>query len=264
MRRSRLVLLAVVAAAVTSCGGPAAAHGKSASAASPLIRNARAVTVTADPVPPNPRIGAIFVGGTTTHSCTGSVLHSATGDLVLTAAHCMADGPDDWFAPAYAEGVPPDFWHIDRIYLDPRWTSKEDPLADFAVVSVSHGARGSLEAAAGGGFAVGPTPPAGTAVAVTGYATGDGGGPIGCVGALAARDDGYPSLRCGGLVDGTSGAPWLSGDTVVGVTGGLQGGGCQENVSYAAPFDAAITRLVARAEAGGAGDPVPGNYADGC
>jgi hypothetical protein len=74
---------------------------------------------------------------------------------------------------------------------------------------------------------------------------------------MAARERGYPMLRCAGLVDGTSGAPWLAGLTVVGITGGLEGGGCQENVSYAPPFDGAVKELMARAEAGGAGDAAP-------
>ena len=265
MRRSRVVLIAAVAAAVTSCSGHPLSHAKSAFAPSPLMRGAPAAVVTADPVPPDPRIGAVFVGGNTTHTCTGSVLHSPKGDLILTAAHCMADGADNWFAPAFSESSESqDFWHIDQIYLDPRWIADQDPLADFTVAKVSRAGQGSLEAAVGGGFVLGSAPEVGTDVAVTGYASGVGGGPIECAGQLAARERGYPSLRCGGLVDGTSGAPWLAGDTVVGITGGLQGGGCQENVSYAPPFGTAIEQLVTRAEAGGSGDKAPTSYVDGC
>jgi hypothetical protein len=265
MRRSRVVLLAALAAVATSCSGHAMSQAKAGFPSAAMIRGASAATVTADPVPPDPRIGAVFVGGNAMHSCTGSVLHTATGDLVLTAAHCMADGSNNWFVPAFSESAEPqDFWHIDQIYLDPRWIATQNPLADFAIIRVSDAGRGSLESVVGGGFTLGSTPDVGTDVAVTGYATGIGGGPIGCVGRLTTRESGYPSLRCGGLVDGTSGAPWLAGTTVVGVTGGLQGGGCQENVSYAPPFDVAILQLVARAEAGGSGDKVPPSYVDGC
>ncbi|MGH3596972.1 MAG: serine protease, partial [Mycobacterium sp.] len=63
---------------------------------------------------------------------------------------------------------------------------------------------------------------------------------------------------------GTSGAPWISGSTVVGVIGGLHGGGCAENLSYSAPFDEHITELLARAEAGGPGDAPPAALDDDC
>jgi hypothetical protein len=66
------------------------------------------------------------------------------------------------------------------------------------------------------------------------------------------------------LVGGTSGAPWVSGTTVTGLIGGLERGGCAENVSYSAPFDENIAALLARAEAGGPGDPVPTDLDDSC
>ena len=74
-------------------------------------------------------------------------------------------------------------------------------------------------------------------------------------------DSGFPSLACEGLVGGTSGAPWVSGTTVTGVIGGLEGGGCAENVSYSAPFDERTAQLLTRADAGGPGDTVPNDLA---
>ena len=71
-------------------------------------------------------------------------------------------------------------------------------------------------------------------------------------------------MPCDGLVGGTSGAPWVNGSTVVGVIGGLEGGGCTENLSYSAPFDERTAQLLARAEAGGPGDTAPTTYDDGC
>ena len=75
---------------------------------------------------------------------------------------------------------------------------------------------------------------------MTGYALGVGGGPIGCQGPTELAPGGFPSLPCAGLVDGTSGAPWTSGPTITGVVGGLDGGGCDENISYSPPFDDAV------------------------
>ena len=58
--------------------------------------------VIAAPVDPDPRVGAVFLGGGDLHACTGSVLHSATGNLVLTAAHCMSAGGPATFVPGFA------------------------------------------------------------------------------------------------------------------------------------------------------------------
>ena len=69
---------------------------------------------------------------------------------------------------------------------------------------------------------------------------------------------------CAGLVDGTSGAPWINGSTVTGVIGGLHGGGCAENLSYSSPFDQHIAQLFARAQAGGPGDAAPQSFDDEC
>ena len=92
---------------------------------------------------------------------------------------------------------------------------------------------------------------------MVGYPSGVGGSPIGCQASTAVTDAGFPSLACDGLVGGTSGAPWVSGTTITGLIGGLERGGCAENISYSAPFDEHIAELLTRAEAGGPGDPVP-------
>lgn len=66
------------------------------------------------------------------------------------------------------------------------------------------------------------------------------------------------------MVDGTSGAPWVSGTTLIGLIGGLERGGCAANMSYSAPFDAHTAELLTRAEVGGPGDPVSGDLQDAC
>jgi hypothetical protein len=128
---------------------------------------------------------------------------------------------------------------------------------------VSREGGDSLEKVVGPGLAVGNTPPAGSLVTVTAYPFGSG-GPIGCISATGLMPGGFPSLRCAGLVDGTSGAPWRNGSTVVGVIGGLHGGGCDDTVSYSPPFDGAVMNLLDRAETGGAGDRSAQDYQDDC
>jgi hypothetical protein len=129
---------------------------------------------------------------------------------------------------------------------------------------VSRDGGGSVETRAGGGFAVGPAPKAGTDVTVTGYPMGTGGDPVGCTTRTSSEDRGFPALPCAGLVDGTSGAPWVTGSVIAGLIGGLEGGGCEENVSYSPPFDGAVGRLLVRAEAGGPADDAPTVFDDDC
>jgi hypothetical protein len=75
----------------------------------------------AGPVNPDPRVGPIFLAGDILHICTGSVVHSSTGDLILTAAHCLAEGFPATFVPGFANAAAPsNVWTIDAVYLDPR------------------------------------------------------------------------------------------------------------------------------------------------
>lgn len=216
----------------------------------------------AQPVAPRPAVGALFLGATDTHTCTAAVVHSAGGDLILTAAHCLAAGLPATFVPGFDEtAAPGDVWTVGDVYLDPRWLSTQDPKADYAFARVSRPAGGTVEAVAGQALALG-TAQSG-AVTVIGYPMGDGGPPLGCD-TTAGVDQGYPALRCGGLADGTSGAPWIAGASVIGVIGGRDGGGCQDNVSYSSPFDAATAALLARAEAGGPGDDAPQSFDSDC
>jgi hypothetical protein len=219
----------------------------------------------AGPVDPDRRVGAIYLDGSPQHVCTGSVLHSTAGNLVLTAAHCLAGAAQITFVPGLSgDEAPPDLWTADNVYLDPRWVSSKDPHADYAIARVTNDHAGSVESHAGLALTLGTTPSPGSHVTVVGYPSGVGGSPIGCQGSTAVTDGGFPSLVCQGLVGGTSGAPWVSGTTVIGLIGGLERGGCAENVSYSAPFDDHIAQLLVRAEAGGPGDPVPVDLDDTC
>ncbi len=226
----------------------------------------------AQSVAPDPRVGAVFLGGGALHTCSGAVLASPAGDLILTAAHCLAGDVDARFVPGLDGGVPPEDGgvppeggvRIEAVYLDPRWVRDQDPLADYAIARVRTVDGDGLEAVADGGLRLGTTPAAGTDVTVTGYAAGVGGGPATCRAPTEPARQGFPVLRCGGLVAGFSGAPWITGSVVSGVIGGLDGGGCADEVSYSAPFDGAVAALLARAEAGGPGDEVPTVFDDGC
>src|SRR5690242_5156243 len=67
---------------------------------------AKAPPPTARPMAPDPRVGAVFLGGGDLHTCTGGVLDSAAGDLILTAAHCVAQGVDATFVAGLHDTAP--------------------------------------------------------------------------------------------------------------------------------------------------------------
>jgi hypothetical protein len=246
-------------ALAAGCGTTSPPHEPSSSAAATTTKT------TAAPVPPQPKIGALFLGAGDMHTCTAAVLDSTAGDLILTAAHCVATNVDTTFVAAFKDTADPArVWKVDAIYLDPRWVKNRDPLADFAILRVVRDGGGSVEADAGGGFALGPAPKPGTVVSVIGYELGVGGGPVGCDAATELTPEGFPSLLCVGLVGGTSGAPWTVGPAVIGLVGGLNGGGCDENATYSPPFDGSVVALLTRAEAGGPADPAPADFTDDC
>jgi hypothetical protein len=254
---------ALLLAATASCARSGTTEHPSAVA--PLPPEHTAASATAQPVQPDPEVGAVFVGGGSFHTCSGAVLNSAGGDLILTAAHCLADGVDATFVAGFDnDAAPENVWHLDATYLDPRWMRNQDPMADFAIARVSREAGGTIAAEAGGGLTLGSAPHPGTVVTVTGYPMGEGGGPIACRAPTVPATQGFPSLPCDGIVDGFSGAPWLTGSTVTGLVGGLDGGGCQDESSYSPPFDDAITGLLSRAETAGPADDPPTVFDDGC
>lgn len=255
---------------LTSCGQPVhhafvvAAPGQPTSAPTQPVNRPEPEQV-AGPVDPDPRVGAIFVDGTTMHVCTGSVLHSTGGDLVLTAAHCVSGSSQATFVPGLAgDAAPTDLWQVDQLYFDPRWIATKDPRADYVIARVRGAGGGAVESHVGSALSLGTAPVPGSRVSVTGYPSGVGGVPIGCEARTGITESGFPWLACEGLVSGTSGAPWVSGSTVIGLIGGLDGGGCAQNVSYSAPFDEHTAQLLARAQAGGPGDSAPSEFDDFC
>jgi hypothetical protein len=259
-----------VAALLMSCSRPAehasAVRAPGSRSAGPALQLSQPEPgQVAGPVNPDPRVGAFFFDGLKLHSCTGSVVHSKGGDLVLTAAHCLSGGSPATFVPGFAgKAAPVDLWTVVGIYFDSRWLASKDPRADFVIARVTGTGSVSLESHVGSALILGTAPAPGSGVKVIGYPAGAGGLPIGCQAGTGITEGGFPSLACQGMVDGTSGAPWVSGTAVVGLIGGLEGGGCAEDVSYSAPFDEHTAQLLARAEAGGPGDRAPSDYEDPC
>lgn len=219
------------------------------------------------------QVGALFGAGTTRHSCTASVIHSSSGNLLLTAAHCVSGtGAGMTFAPGYANGVAPyGVWTVTSVQVPSGWITSQDPDDDIAVLTVASqvtgGSSRTVESVVGAEL-VGSTPSSGTSVTALGYVAGTGGSPVTCT-TTTTTTGSSPTLACAGFAGGTSGGPWLTVDdsgrtTVVATVSGHNQGGCSPDVSYSAPLDDTLTALVAAASRGNPGQTVPAAGSDGC
>jgi len=201
-------------------------------------------------------VGALFTltpsGQLGTHFCTASVVDSPRGDLILTAAHCMANRQERQvaFVPDYDQGQAPfGIWTVRDVITDANWVSASDPDDDYAFLIVHRaGSKTPLQSLTGGEV-VGVDIPAGRVVKVAGYPDGTD-ALISCQNTAEAFSPTQYQFDCGGFTDGTSGSPLLAdvgplpgADTVIGVIGGYEQGGDTDSVSYAARFSTRLSQL---------------------
>jgi len=206
----------------------------------------------------SPAVGALFTasgGKLTRHFCTASVVHSPSGNLLVTAAHCMhgrslTPTGHVIFAPQYHGGrFPFGTWPVTAKYVDSRWSRYRNPNDDVAFLTVS--GSGSLEARTGAEtLTTGWQPPLN--VTVIGYPD-TRSWPIRCSAPARAFDPG--KLRqmvfdCDGYRDGTSGGPFLAevrkktgAGRLVGLIGGYETGGRSPNISYSPQLGSRIQNL---------------------
>ncbi|MEU6553199.1 trypsin-like peptidase domain-containing protein [Streptomyces sp. NPDC046915] len=204
------------------------------------------------------RVGALFdadrvgklAGG---HFCTASVVHSAHGNLIATAAHCVDgdDGGDVVFVPGYRDGKAPyGVWKVTRRFLPDGWSKEQDEDSDvaFAVVEGVGGERGKrIEDIVGGNHFAPRTATGATAVTVTGYPNAQE-TPISCTNKPSVHSDTQQRISCPDFTGGTSGSPWVNGDhEVVGILGGHEQGGETADISYSVVLGAEAAELYADA-----------------
>jgi len=219
-----------------------------------------------------PQIGALF--GTADgsidgqgHYCTGSVVNSPQGDVIVTAAHCVYDSAgvytDIAFVPGYHDGQDPyGVWIPSAVVVAPQWASGSDPDYDIAFVIVhEEGSKARIQDVVGGDQ-LGLGPGYGGLTQVVGYPE-DTEQPITCTNYTKQFADSTlsaPELEfdCADFPGGTSGGPFLQDvdantglGTVVGVVGGYEAGGDTADVSYSSYFGAWVGSLFGQAESKG-------------
>lgn len=208
----------------------------------------------------SPAIGALFntspSGALAGHFCSGSVVDSPAGDLVITAAHCLAQRTAGQivFVPGYLAGrTPYGSWTVTRVITLPAWDSSANPDDDVAFLQVSRPGSGVPIQQVTGGEQLGIGAPPAQVVDVTGYPAGQG-RPVTCRNRTRLFSPTQLEFRCAGFPTGTSGGPMLADvnpatglGTVIGVIGGYHQGGLTAAVSYAARLGSAIAALYRQA-----------------
>jgi V8-like Glu-specific endopeptidase len=209
-------------------------------------------------------VGALFslspAGQLQNHFCTASVVDSPTGDLIVTAAHCMQNRRAGHvaFVPDYSAGLAPyGLWTVTRVIENEPWLASGDPDDDFAFLVVSKpGSKVSVQTLTGGEIVAVGQPPGRPAV-VAGYPN-VGNTTVSCTNTVTAFSATQYEFDSDGYTDGTSGSPLLiqqvavgSGAAapaegaamVIGVIGGYEQGGYTASVSYAARFSDNLASL---------------------
>jgi V8-like Glu-specific endopeptidase len=206
-------------------------------------------------------VGALFTtshGKLAGHFCTGSVVNSPAGDLVITAAHCVSGTSSLVFVPGYDRGATPyGVWSVTKVYTDQSWRASSDPNDDVAFLQVRQpGSIVPIEDVTGA-EQLGIGTSARQLVEVIGYPDGTD-EPIACQNWTREPMSDQLEFDCGGYTDGTSGGPFLADvnsqtgqGTVVGVIGGYEQGGLTPQVSYSSMFHANVAALYQLAVAGG-------------
>jgi hypothetical protein len=181
--------------------------------------------------------------------CTASIVNSPGGNLIITAAHCLARklASTTMFAPDYYDdSAPLGEWQVTGQVFPPGWFPHRNINQDFAFLTV----RGDVQARAGAeslGFSLpAPTSVRVEAYSLTGRLTICNRRP----GVIAAAGQQQLSFACPGYANASSGGPFLTDisrqsglGTIVGLIGGYQAGGSSPSMSYSSPFGMVLHKL---------------------
>ncbi|MEU4845462.1 trypsin-like serine peptidase [Streptomyces gilvosporeus] len=209
----------------------------------------------------NARVGAVFEKNDRgAHFCTASVVQSPGRNMLITAAHCAYDADagttvnDLVFAPDYRDGDgPTGLWKVKKVVVDDRWAKSQDEDLDVAFLILDKKQGKQIQDVLGGNT-LGIDRGYDNEVKITGYPTSRE-TPISCQNRTTKFSDTQMRIQCTDFEGGTSGSPWLADydptshtGTVIGVLGGHEGGGDEDDVSYAAYFDDDIADLYKHAQ----------------
>lgn len=207
-----------------------AAAAAAAATASPRATPHTAVTN------PRPEIGTISGADASNHGCTASIVASPKGNIIVTAAHCVAGKAHNsvYFTPAYNNGrAPHGTWQSTSIHVNPLWNTHKDINGagspyDFAFVVLAPKGGKHVAQATGASLKLKIDQALPAQVQVYGYPatsyikSGSYKDTLYRGASTAVKDGAYwEELQCVGIPGGFSGGPWIAGaNEVFGVIGG--------------------------------------------
>ena len=256
---------ASTSASAVSSGSQSAERSGSAAEPKPSVKPSPTASPspTAKPVPAPPttslgvsqvltsaqqpaQVGAIFSGSISAgHFCTGSVVDSPSGNMIVTAGHCLSPGTttNAVFVPDYRDGSAPlGVWQISNVVEASAWTSNQDPDDDVAFALLKPLNGHTIESVTGS-YTLDTDAVSSGNVQLTGYPeTTDE--PISCTGSASGFSASQLQVYCTGYPAGTSGSGWIADydpttgtGSLVGVIGGYETGGNTPDVSYSPLFN---------------------------
>jgi V8-like Glu-specific endopeptidase len=198
-------------------------------------------------------VGTLFyTTGSKEHFCTASVIDSAPGDIILTAAHCVYSSgyaTKVAYVPEYHSGTRPlGTWAVRAITVAAGWRTTHDPNLDFAFLALAP-LRDKHVQSVTGGLTLALHSSYAQAIEVVAYNDGDN-DPVRCLTRSFEFRPGQQEFYCHDYRTGSSGGPWITGlnlrtgtGAVHGVIGGYEEGGDYEWASFSAYFGAQFAAL---------------------
>jgi len=223
-----------------------------------------------EPASPRPEVGALSNGANPTdHHCSASIVQSPRGNIIITAAHCVAGKSKVFFTPGYHNGqTPHGTWQSSSIHVSSGWSSSHDisnagsPF-DFAFIVLRPRSDGKNVAEVTGASLTLKTDIAlPVKVQVIGYPSPGNAKyqdePYLCDSTTSADGD-FMTLQCTGIPNGFSGGPWIvNSRQVIGVIGGKgQSLPDADPHNYSVRFGERVQALYSTAVAAAAGPVEP-------
>ena len=215
---------------------------------------------------PRPEIGSLSDGADPTdHHCSASIVASPKGNVIVTAAHCVAGKHTVFFTPGYHDGQAPyGTWQSAATYIDPGWDTSHDidgagSPYDYAFVVLQPRNGKNVAEVTGAALTLKTDATLPAAMQVVGYpSTGNAkykDKPYLCDSTVEKDGQYWETLQCTGIPGGFSGGPWIvGGKDLIGVIGGKgQNLPDTDPRNYSVRFDSRVKALYDKAVAA----PVP-------
>ncbi|KAL2129303.1 hypothetical protein VTI74DRAFT_7965 [Chaetomium olivicolor] len=214
---------------------------------------------------PRPDIGSLsYSSDASDHHCSASIVASPKGNIIVTAAHCVAGKSAVFFTPGYHDGKAPyGTWRAASIHVDPGWSTNHDidhagSPYDYAFVVLLPQNGKNVAEVTGASLNLKTDATLPSKVQVLGYPSTPNvkNGKYKdtlhwCESTVSKNGEYWETLQCVGIPGGFSGGPWIiNTKDVIGVIGGKgQSLPDSDPDNYSVRFDSRVRQLYNKAVA---------------